>query len=122
MTPPLRKLATAPGVVGFCFHYAAESQWRKLPSNVSNDKGDALCREVATVFESYHSAGRSLKQAYAKFANHTILTVAAPAHEDGTPGPPHFVTYFLDSRADISEIAHASRVFLANHAAEVEAL
>jgi hypothetical protein len=122
MTPPLRNLASAPGVLGFCFHYAGESQWRKLPLHVSNAKGDALCREVAAVFESYNSAGRSLKQAYAKFANHTILTVAAPAHEDGTPGPPHFVTYFLESSADISEIVYASRVFLANHAAEIEAL
>ena len=79
-----------------------------------------MCRAIAASFQNYAIAGRTLKQAYFKFRRHSLLVVASPTHEDGRLGPDHSLTFFVNAHAALPNLVHSARVFLAEHAAELD--
>ena len=110
MSADLEKLANLDGVTGLCHHRGGIILWQRLPDTLTKDNAAALCATVSKAFISYHSAERTLREAYLEFPSHSVLVIARPPASADQP-PREFLTVLLRDRAAVAEAVKVRESF-----------
>lgn len=110
MTADLGSLSRLDGVTGLCHHRGGIILWQRLPDTLTKDHAAALCAAVSRAFVAYHSAERTLREAYLEFPAHSVLVIARPPVDEAGP-PREFLTVMLRDRAAAAEAAIAGSRF-----------
>ena len=110
MSANFESIAGLQGVTGLCHHRGGIILWQRLPDTLTKDQAAALCAAVSRAFVTYHSAERTLLEAYLEFPAHSVLVIARPPSTDGEP-PREFLTIMLTDRAAAADAANAGGLF-----------